>query len=419
MLKAGISRLKENRQLSNLMIYGIGQGFNLITPLLVIPYIISVCGLEHYGKSAFGMALTFFLIVFIDYGSDIIGVKAIATNRGDKAALERIFATTYAAKLCVLFLILAMMAALFCIVPYFSKDKYLFLLGLPILVGQFLNPTWFLQGVENFKQITILNILSKAIYLAGIFCFVKTQGDYIFINLWWGIGMIIANGISVLQILKTHGFRMAKVGKNEIATQLRHNFSMFFSQIFVSMQLYSPLILIGFFGNPTMAGTYRVVDQVIVIFKTYLLLFFNFAFPRVCFLIDADPKKAMRFWKIYNGANFVFVLVAMAGIYALSEPIVAYFHPQETRPISQLLEFAILIPVTMAISIPLKQLILGYNHSKFYINTTMVLVLGNLLLMVLLLPFYGISGVLASVILIEAITSILFFIKIKNRFRQS
>lgn len=415
MLNAAITRLKSNQQFANLVIYGIGQGFNLITPLLVIPYIISVCGLENYGKSAFGMALTFFLIVFIDYGSDIIGVKAVATNRADRSALERIFATTYSAKFCVLVLILAIMSVLFWFVPYFSHDKFLFFLGLPILVGQFLNPTWFLQGVENFKQITVLNILSKVIYLVGIFCFVKSETDYIFINLWWGIGMIVANGISVLQILRTYQFALHGVSRADISGQLRNNFSMFFSQIFVSIQLYSPLILIGFFGNPTMAGIYRVVDQVIVIFKTYLLLFFNFAFPRVCYLIDTDWKSAFRFWKIYNGANFVFVLVSMIGIYLLSEQIVAYFHPEGTLTISHLLEFAVLIPLAMAVSIPLKQLVLGLNFHKFYINATMVLVIGNLLLIVLLLPVYGILGVLASVVMVEALTSVLYFVKIKNR----
>lgn len=47
-------------QIQKLGIYGFGQLFNLVTPLLVAPYIISVCGEENYGKTAVGMAIAFF-----------------------------------------------------------------------------------------------------------------------------------------------------------------------------------------------------------------------------------------------------------------------------------------------------------------------------------------------------------------------
>lgn len=78
MINKIIEKISSNKQFANLIIYGIGQGFNLVTPLLVVPFIISKCGVENYGKTSIGMAISFFLIVFIDYGSDIIGVKEAA-----------------------------------------------------------------------------------------------------------------------------------------------------------------------------------------------------------------------------------------------------------------------------------------------------------------------------------------------------
>jgi len=190
MLKEKIIALIKNKQNLNLLIYGFGQGFNLITPLLVIPYIVSICGIENYGKMSIGMAISFFLMVFIDYGSDIIGVKDVAVNRDNPAQLEQIYITTFASKLVLLLLVLIICSGLFYFVPFFSSEKKLYFLGLPILVGQFLNPTWFLQGIENFKWITVLTILSKLIYLFGIFIFIHQKEDYVFINLWWGIGLL-------------------------------------------------------------------------------------------------------------------------------------------------------------------------------------------------------------------------------------
>ena len=93
-----IKTLITNKQFSNLIIYGLGQGFNLITPLLVIPYIVSKCSIENFGKTSIGMAISFFLMVFIDYGSDIIGVKETAVNRDNPKQLEKIITTTFCAK---------------------------------------------------------------------------------------------------------------------------------------------------------------------------------------------------------------------------------------------------------------------------------------------------------------------------------
>lgn len=409
-----VSFVKNNKQLHNLSIYGFGQGFNLITPILIIPYIISVCGLSNYGKTATVMAIIFFLMVFIDYGCEISGVKAVSVNRDDKQKLRHIFATTYGAKFVMLFTIVLICVLINLFIPYFNREFSLYMLSLPILVGQFLNPTWYLQGVENFKQITTINILSKLIYVIGIFKFVNTADDYIFVNLCWGLGMIVANGISFYLISKSLKIGIEDFNRQSVISHLRSEFSIFYSQIFVSIQLYSPLILVGFFGGAFLAGIYRVVDQVVVIFKTYLLLFFNFLFPRVCYLLGGSTEKGLKFWSVYNGLNFVFILFAMFIIYNNAEYIVAYFSPEDNDGIARLLQIGVYLPIIMALSIPLKQLVLGLNHNRYYVNTTVTLAVLNLFAIISLLSRYGVEGVLWSLIVTEILMVLLLYLKINK-----
>jgi membrane protein implicated in regulation of membrane protease activity len=63
-----------------------------------------------------------------------------------------------------------------------------------------------LQGVENFKWITILTIVSKLIYLFGIFFFINAVRDYVFVNLWWGIGTVAANGFALVYVYRKYRF---------------------------------------------------------------------------------------------------------------------------------------------------------------------------------------------------------------------
>jgi O-antigen/teichoic acid export membrane protein len=415
MIKKSINYIKRQKQLHNFLTYGVGQAFNLVTPILVVPYIVAICGETGYGKIGVGLAISFFLMVFIDYGSDILGVKEIAVNRENKEQLEKTFITIYTAKGILLILVLLLASLLFLTIPYFANEKELFFLGLPILIGQFINPTWFLQGIENFKWITILNIISKVIYVIGIFIFIKSSDDYIYNNLFWGIGMIVANGFVFIVFLKKHSFSFSKTSFFEVKSYLKTNFTMFSSQIFVSLQMYSPIVLISFFGNNTMAGQYKIIDQIIVIFKTYILLFFNFVFPRVCYLLEISKSQGLAFWKKVNGLNFVFILISMIVIYIFSIQIVDYFNPKEVEKISDLLKIALLIPILQSISNPLKQLIIGWNKQKQYINTTMLVTIITLLFVVLLTPTYKVLGTIIALIISEIITIIAFLFFTKNK----
>ena len=414
-----LKKILFHQQFQKLSVYGFGQLFNLVTPLLVVPYIVSVCGEENFGKTAVGMAIAFFLIVFIDFGSDIIGVREVAVNRDNPEVLNKIFTTTYVVKGIILLLVLTVASIIFHSFPYFKSEKIMFTLGLSVLIGQFLNPTWFLQGIENVKWITLLNIVSKCIYLVGIFFTIKKESDYIYVNLWWGLGMIVSNFLVFIWIIKKHQFSFLMVNKDEVFKHIRNDFSMFSSQIFVSLQLYAPVVLISYFGNNLMAGQYRIVEQIIVIFKTYIFLFFNYVFPRICYLIETDFKRGLKNWIIYNGVNFVFVTMGMLFFHIYSYEIVSYFNPTNRYVLSNLLEVAVFVPLILAISIPLKQLVLAYNYKRFYVYLTSVMVLFNLLAIVILLPKFQVYGVFYSLIATDLIVIIFYLYQLKKNLKLS
>ena len=394
--------------------YGFGQFFNLVTPLLVVPYIVYTCGEENFGKVAVGLAISFFLIVFVDYGSDLIGVREVSVNRDNPKELHRIFVTTYTSKFLILVVVITLSLLMFAFIPYFSKEFKMFIFGLTILIGQFINPTWFLQGLENVKWITFSNIISKIFYASAIFIFILNSKDYVYVNFFWGLGMIFANGLIFLMILKKYKISLYLVKKSEISHFVKKDFKMFSSQIFVALQLNTPVILISLFGSNLMAGQYKIVDQIIVVFKTGIFLFFNYVFPKVCYLLEVNPKKAIKNWKIYNGVLFTFVVVSMIFLYVFSYDVVAYFNPTNIYMLSNLLKIAVFIPVLLVISISLKQLLLGWNKQKIYVRLTMMSTLVSLLFIVVFTPMYQVEGVLFSLICSEALIILFYLLCIRK-----
>ncbi|MXN92578.1 oligosaccharide flippase family protein [Flavobacterium sp. Sd200] len=417
-----IKKILNNKPLLNLLIYGVGQGFNLITPILVVPYLVSICGQERFGKISVGMAISFFLIVVIDYGSDINGVKDVAVNRNNKQALTVLLSTAYAARMLLLIAIIAVTSLLFISVPYFSNEKQLFFLCLSIVAGQCISPIWVFQGIEHFKWTAIINILCKVLYALGVFIFIKQPHHYIYVCLLWGMGMIVAYGIGFAALCRTYKISLKRTSVKQVQDYLKQHFSIFSSQIFLSLQLYAPVMLISFFIGDAMAGTYKILEHIIVIFRTYIFLFFNYAYPRVCYLLEQSTSQALRFWKTYNLANFIFIALCMGMLYIMAVPVACYFtHTPFNQPdelannIATMLRVAIFFPLTLAISTPLKQLLLGYGKQKYYVNLTLGIVFLNMAAMVILIPLFKIYGVLLSLIVTEIVTIVLYLPAIKNK----
>jgi O-antigen/teichoic acid export membrane protein len=211
MIKEILHSLFLKKQTKDFFVYSFGQVVNVLTPLLITPYLISVCGIENLGIIAMGQAFAYILIVIVDYSSYIIGVKDVSLNRECHQELQNIFITTYAAKLFLLLIVVFLTFLLTYFIPYFNKNTLVFYYSLTIIIAQFVNPTWFFQGVENFLGITIINILSKICNVLGVVLFITSKDDYIYTNLFIGIGGILANLLGVVWIMKRYKFGFSNI----------------------------------------------------------------------------------------------------------------------------------------------------------------------------------------------------------------
>jgi O-antigen/teichoic acid export membrane protein len=400
------------KKIKDFFIYGLGQAINILSPLLVLPFLINKCGIEAVGKVGVGMSIALILNGIIDYGSYINGVKDISINRNNLAVLEKKFNAIYLSKIVLFCLIFVFIVTAIVFVPYLSQDKPLFFLSLTIFIGQLINPAWFFQGVENFKWISIVNVLSKIIYLALVFCLIKQKNDYILANLFLGIGAIIANSLGLFWLMKKHSFSFRDVKLEAAIIIIKEEFSFSLSQLFLSLYQFFPIILISYFGGNLMAGQFRVIDQIISIFKTYLNMFFYFVYANICFELNKSYTNGIKVWKQYNGFNFLLLITLIAVFFYFAPFIVNYFKIDSNHipTISKYFRIALVIPLLTAISLPLRQLMFAFNLNKMYIIFTISTTIVNFILLILFTTILGLKGVFISIIIIELIVITLYAI---------
>lgn len=400
------------------MIYGVGQAVNIISPLLITPYLIYICGIEKLGVISIGQSLAYILIVVVDYSSFIIGVKDVSVNRDEKHILEKTFVTHYTAKFFLLLFVLFFVGLLTLFVPFFNKIQTMTLLSLTIIIGQFINPTWFFQGLENFKWITIINVLAKVIFIAAIFILIKQKGDYIYVNLWLGLGAILANILGVFWILKKHKFSFKNTQKDEVVHLIKRDFSFCVSQLFFAFRNYSPVIIISFIGGDFIAGQFKVIEQILNFLRTYLQLFFKFSYSYVCFEINKNLEKGKQLWAKFNGLNYVFLIVLLLGVFFFSHPILKFFRVEEIliNQLEKYLHIALFIPLLIGCTLPLEQLIFSLNKNKEYIRITVIITIFNTIGLALAMKFFELKEVFFMLILTESILIIAYLALLKPYF---
>ncbi|MBC7080594.1 MAG: oligosaccharide flippase family protein, partial [Methanothrix sp.] len=127
-----------------------------VMPLITLPYLTRTLGVANYGLVNFAMAFNAYFQVLTDYGFGLSAVREISINREDKKKISNIFSSVMIIKG-----VLTIISFLILTVIVFSYQKFtqhwpLYLFAFGIVIGTTLSPTWFYQGMERMKYITIL-----------------------------------------------------------------------------------------------------------------------------------------------------------------------------------------------------------------------------------------------------------------------
>lgn len=411
MVKEKIRLLIRNKNKRNFFIYGLGQVFNLISPLIVAPLVIAKCHDSGYGKVGLGFALALFLILIVDYAFDIKGTKSVSEKRDDLSFLQKTLSTTLFTKSFLFLIVLGITLLLIAFVPFFQEEKSLFILSLAIVFAQVFNPIWFLQGVENFKWISIINIASKTTYVSLVIFFVQESQDYILVNLFLGTTALFFNICGLIYLKQKYNFTIIRPKFQEITIILKSDFTFCVSQLFLSVRQLSPLVLVSYFLGLSIAGQYRVLEQIINLFRTFCQVFLKFFYAQVCYKFVSDVNSGFSFWKKYSLMNVSIVLALLLLIALFSKEILFFFNLniEAVNELKFVFKLGLIISFLMAITLTLEQLMFIRDKSKVYVKITIFVTLVTILLLIILINKLQLLGIIITLINAELIFIGLYF----------
>jgi len=69
------------------------QAINYGAPLIIIPYLVRVLGIDLFGHYSFIMAVIMYGVIVSEYGFDLSATKLISLHRDNKSKVDEIFSS--------------------------------------------------------------------------------------------------------------------------------------------------------------------------------------------------------------------------------------------------------------------------------------------------------------------------------------
>ena len=225
----------KKRIISNFFSLAVLQGANFILPLITLPYLTRVLGVEYFGLLAFATATVGYFQIITDYGFNLTATREISVNRDNKAKIIEIFSSVMTIKIILTVLSFILMTILVFTFKKFSQHWEVYFLTFGLIIGQALFPVWFFQGHEKMKYMTYLNILAKSIFTIAVFIFVRNEYDYWKVPLLTSIGFIVVGVLSQIIIKKKFKVSFEFQSFDKIKYYLKDGWHIFISGIFTSL----------------------------------------------------------------------------------------------------------------------------------------------------------------------------------------
>lgn len=205
-----------------------------IFPLITLPYLTKVIGVEYFGKIAFAWSIVVYFQTFVDYGFMFSSVRDISRVRNDIGKVSLIFSVTMYARLFLATISFLIFFLLVQMIPYLYNMKTILLFTFLVVPGHVLFAEWLFQGLEKMKYITLFNLLIKLFFTILVFVVIKEKEDYYLQPLLTAIGYIISGLLSIIVVYR-YGIRFVSIPFGEVIVAIRENTDLFINQLFPNL----------------------------------------------------------------------------------------------------------------------------------------------------------------------------------------
>lgn len=408
--------LPYKKLLSNFLSLSFLQVTNLILPLITLPYLVKILGVEKYGLVMFAQAFIQYFVLFTDYGFNLSGTKEVARNSDSIKKLSSIFIHIQLIKIGLAIISFLLLLFIVMIIPRFLVDWDLYLITFGFVLGNVIFPIWFFLGIEEMKYITVLNFIAKIFITIGIFTMIKGPQDYLLVPFLNTLGQISVGIIALYLIFKKYKIRIIIPEFKLLQYYLKDGAFIFLSNISVSLYTVSNTFILGILTNNILVGYYSAAEKLITTINSLINPISQTLFPYINKVIEESKERGMKLIKKIIAIVFVLFFIGSLLILLLSDFIILTFYSDEFLNSIIILKILAFVPMFVSLSNLLgTQILIPLGRNRAFSFIIIIASAFNIILAFILVPIYTYIGTAIGVLISEFIVVLLMTTYIKKK----
>ena len=375
--------------INNFISLFIVQGSNFIIPLITFPYIVQMIGIEKFGLLSFATAFIAYPFILVTYGLDLSGAREISSSKNSKRKLSIIVSSILLTRL-ILILISGFLT--FIIVfsfERFSKDWILYFITFLSIIGTISFPIWFFQGMEKMKFITYLSIGSRLLYMVGIFIFVDSEEDYLYVPLLNFITLFLVGIISIVIIYMEFRVKLIFPRIKYIYLQFVKGWHLFISHLAINLFTSFNMLVLGLVSSDLVVGYYALAEKIVKIITSLFKPLNQALFPHVVQLVKKSKEKGQAFVNKVSIYIFGVAMLIWCVFIIFSENIFGLVFGQEAVSSIPVFNILSILIVIMPLAAWIYNVILvSFKLEKYFLKIFSTIAILNVIMIALLLPWF-------------------------------
>jgi PST family polysaccharide transporter len=281
----------------------------MLIPLIIYPYLIRVLGGEFFGLVLYAQASITYFSIFISFGFNVSATKEISVNRNNPEKISEIVSSVLTIKAFLYIISLFILLMIFLIVPLNEINIILYLLTFANVIFDFLFPTWYFQGVERMKHITIGMLFAKSIPLFFVFFLIKGSDDYLYVPILNGIGSLacVVYALYILFRIDNVKFRVQPIDK--LVYYIKDSFYFFTTSLSINVYSTSIRLVVGRFLGLSELALFDLAEKIVSLSKLPYAMLGQAVLPKIAIGKNSGFIRALSKYVFLSSFVMVFFIV--------------------------------------------------------------------------------------------------------------
>lgn len=394
--------MKKKSVAANALLNMFKQVSNVFFPLITYPYISRTLGASNLGIYSFTDSIVSMVLIFACLGIQTYAVREGARIRNDRDKMIKFSTELFSINFICMVISLITMLICIVLIPRLQRNAVIICCLSINVIANILGRDWLNSVYEDFEYITLRYIFFQVIATILMFILVRSEDDfYKYIMI-----MIFGNsGGYILNVWYTQRYVPLKI-TNQL--NLKHHIKpmlyLFGVSLAIKIYIQSDIMILGFFKTDSEVGIYTIASKVYTIVKSVLNAIIMVAIPRLSLIIGKDTNEYTKYLKKIKQILYTIVFPCVVGLFMESDNILYLIGGEQFLNGSISLKILCLALIFAVFSCYYANTILVINREdKIFFEATVISAIVNIILNIVLIPFWGIEGAALTTVISEMI----------------